>query len=212
MALDMAFEDTAAPCYLMLTPGGAWHVHAAAAPDERDALLQSLMQADAAPERTQWLATAPRERSHALSEALDQGWVEELVRPLHAPDTHLDQFLPHAIAGFSSERRAALASGDGFCLARSGFSQSEAETLCASAADFFGGIQRRQRQGLHMDGRAISVFEGIDMLLPSMSFLLFWVAGNAYCLVLGAEPLINNTALVQVVWGLHRAGAKFAVD
>ena len=49
------------------------------------------------------------------------------------------------------------------------------------------------------------------MLMPSTSLVLFWVDGVSYWLILGGEPLINNTALVELVWGLRAAGAKFSL-
>ena len=42
-----------------------------------------------------------------------------------------------------------------------------------------------------------------------MAFLteLTWL----HWLILGGEPLLNNRALVELIWGIRTAGTKFAV-
>ena len=196
--------------YLMLSPAGALYAFAQRQPDEAAAHLQTLMSQGAALRRSAWLQQNPAHRV-LLARAQHEGWVQESERELHAPDTNLDNYLPHAIAGLSGNRTAALASDDGFCLARVGYSQDEADTLCAAAADFFGFVARQQARGWAGSGRAVSFFESIDMLLPTTSFALFWVDGTGYWLIIGGEPLLNHTALVELIWGIRQAGTKFAL-
>ena len=196
--------------YLMLSPAGALYAFAQRQPDEAAAHLQTLMSQGAALRRSAWLQQNPAYRV-LLARAQHEGWVQESERELHAPDTNLDNYLPHAIAGLSGNRTAALASDDGFCLARVGYSQDEADTLCAAAADFFVFVARQQARGWAGSGRAVSFFESIDMLLPTTSFALFWVDGTGYWLIIGGEPLLNHTALVELIWGIRQAGAKFAL-
>ena len=196
--------------YLMLSPAGALYAFAQRQPDEAAAHLQTLMSQGAALRRSAWLQQNPAHRV-LLARAQHEGWVQESERELHAPDTNLDNYLPHAIAGLSGNRTAALASDDGFCSARVGYSQDEADTLCAAAADFFGFVARQQARGWAGSGRAVSFFESIDMLLPTTSFALFWVDGTGYWLIIGGEPLLNHTALVELIWGIRQAGAKFAL-
>ena len=196
--------------YLMLSPAGALYAFAQRQPDEAAAHLQTLMSQGAALRRSAWLQQNPAHRV-LLARAQHEGWVQESERELHAPDTNVDNYLPHAIAGLSGNRTAALASDDGFCLARVGYSQDEADTLCAAAADFFGFVARQQARGWAGSGRAVSFFESIDMLLPTTSFALFWVDGTGYWLIIGGEPLLNHTALVELSWGIRQAGAKFAL-
>mgnify|MGYP003609658042 FL=1 len=196
--------------YLMLSPAGALYAFAQRQPDEAAAHLQTLMSQGAALRRSAWLQQNPAHRV-LLARAQHEGWVQESERELHAPDTNLDNYLPHAIAGLSGNRTAALASDDGFCLARVGYSQDEADTLCAAAADFFGFVARQQARGWAGSGRAVSFFESIDMLLPTTSFALFWVDGTGYWLIIGGEPLLNHTALVELIWGIRQPGAKFAL-
>lgn len=202
--MGTAVEDP----WLMLTPAGVLHAYAEREPDEPATMLQSLMPRGASLRRSAWLAQARAHRT-LLARALHEGWVHEVARELHAPDVRLDNYLPHAIAGLSGTRTAALASDDGFCLARVGYSESEAETLCVAAADFFEFAARQQQRGWTGTGRAVSFFEGIDMLLPTTSFVLFWVDGTGYWLILGGEPLVNNVAFVELVWGIRAAGARF---
>lgn len=195
--------------WLMLTPTGALHAHAEQLPSEHAAMLQTLMPRGASLRRSQWLALGTG-HGPLLVRALHEGWVQEMARELQAPDVRLDNFLPYAIAGLSGTRMATLASDDGFCLARVGYSESEAETLCVAAADFFEFTAKQKQRGWSITGRAVSFFDGIDLLLPSNSFLLFWIDGTGYWLILGGEPLINNVAFVELIWGIRAAGAKFA--
>lgn len=194
--------------FLSLTPAGALYAHAQRRPDETQAALQKLMPREALLRRSAWLVQAADDRAF-LAHAVDTGWVHEVQRELRSPDTRLEYYLPHAIAGLSSQRMAALASEDGFCLARAGYSEEEAETLCAMAVDFFEFVQRQQQRGWNGAGQAVSFHESIDMLLPTTTLRLFWVDEVSYWLILGGEPLLNNRALVDLIWGLHTAGDKF---
>ncbi|NTV86779.1 MAG: hypothetical protein HGA21_08560, partial [Burkholderiaceae bacterium] len=40
-------------------------------------------------------------------------------------------------------------------------------------------------------------------------FIPFWVDGAGYWLVLAGEPLLNNPALVELLWGIKEAGTRF---
>lgn len=48
------------------------------------------------------------------------------------------------------------------------------------------------------------------ILLPEHVFLPFWVDGAGYWLILMGEPLLNNPALVELLWGIKQAGTRFA--
>ena len=143
--------------YLMLSPAGALYAFAEREPDATAAQLQSLMAPAGALRRSTWLGQDPQRHS-VLAQAQHAGWVQSLDRALQAPDTNLDNYLPHAIAGLSGNRTAALASDDGFCLARVGYSQDEADTLCVAAADFFSFVARQKARGWAGSGRAVSFF------------------------------------------------------
>lgn len=194
--------------YLMLTPAGALLAFAERAPKPLDVELQTLMLSSSAVRRSTWLAEQAQ-RAALLDEGLRRGWLHEIRRKLLAPNVALDNYLPHAIAGLSGSRMAALASDDGFCLARVGYTQDEADTLCVAAADFLGFVARQKQRGFTGTGSAISFHESIDMLMPTTTFALFWVDGAGYWLILDGEPLLNNRALVELIWGICVAGEKF---
>lgn len=196
--------------YLCLTPAGALHAYGSPAPDLTQRGLQALMPRGSLQRRNAWLAADPTHPG-LLQEAVARNWVHALERELAAPDVRLDNYLPHAIAGLSASRTAALASEDGFCVARVGYSQEEADTLCAMAADFSGFIKRQHLRGWTGTGRAVAFHESIDMLMPTTNLCLFWVDGVGYWLILGGEPLLNNRALVDLIWGIRSAGGKFMV-
>lgn len=196
--------------FLMLTPAGALLAHAEHAPDETATILQTLLPASGSVRRNAWLAQAP-ERRTVLARAMHEGWVHEIQRELQAPDARLDHYLPHAIAGLSSTRMAALASDDGFCIARSGYDEHEAEILSAITVEFFEFMRRQRQRGWKSNG-SISFYDSIDMLLPNTTMVPFWVDKVGYWFILGGEPLLNNRALVEVIWSIHTANKKFAVS
>lgn len=177
-------------------------------PDVLCTELQTLVQSSTAPRRSVWLAESTN-RAALLEEGLRCGWLHEIGRELQAPNVALDNYLPHAIAGLSGSRMAALASDDGFCLARVGFLQEDADALCVAAADFLDFVSRQKQRGFKGTGRAVAFHESIDMLLPETTLVLFWVDGVGYWLILGDEPLLNNRVLVELVWGIRFAREKF---
>lgn len=202
-------NSTVADPFLMLTPAGALRAFSDRVPDAMGAALQCLVPRGVSVRRSQWLEEAA-DRRDLLATAEVEGWVHAVTRELQAPDVRLDNYLPHAIAGLSGIRTAALASDDGFCLARVGYTQDEAETLCVAAADFFDFVARQKSRGFKGTGRAVSFHESIDLLMPATTFILFWVDGVGYWLIVGGEPLVNNRALVELIWGIRVAGGKFS--
>ena len=57
-----------------------------------------------------------------------------------------------------------------------------------------------------------SFHNDVLMLIPSVSFVPFWVDGVDYCLVLGGEPLTNNIALVELIWSIKSAAFRFTAQ
>ena len=96
----------------------------------------------------------------------------------------------------------------GFCLARVNYSKDEAETLCAAAVEFFDFVKWQKQRGWR-GGQAISMHEDINLFMPSTTFMLFWVDGTGYWIIVGGEPLLNNNAFVELIWGLRAAGVRF---
>jgi hypothetical protein len=203
----MTFTDS--DCF-MLTPAGALHAFARKTPDESATALQALLTGERALDLTAWTAVNPLAPA-ILAAALESGWVQPLRRSLQGPDARLDDFLQHVIASLSGERRAVLASEGGFCLGRSGMQQEEADILCAVAADYSDFSARQARRGWEGATRYMAFHRDPEFLLPSHAFLPFWVDGAGYWLILIGEPLLNNPALVELLWGIKRAGTRFAV-
>jgi hypothetical protein len=196
--------------WFMLTPAGVLSAFAYKEPNETDQALQALVSGERALDAAAWAeknALAPT----VMAQALKAGWVQALTRALPGPDAKLDDFLQHVIASLSGERRAVLASEGGFCLGRTGVDQDEAETLSAAAADYADFAARQARRGWRGASRYVSFHTDPEMLLPSYSFVPFWVDGAGYWLVLGGEPLLNNPAMVELLWGIKAAGTRFAV-
>jgi hypothetical protein len=200
---------TPATEWFMLTPAGALHAFARKQPDATELALQALLAGERTLDLAGWAdksATTPAMAEQAVA----QGWVQRLQRPLQGPDANLDDFLQHVIASLSGERRAVLASEGGFCLGHTGMEQDEADTLSAAAADYSDFAARQARRGWEGATRYVSFHTDPEFLLPSYSFVPFWVDGAGYWLVVAAEPLLNNPALVELLWGIKQAGTRFS--
>lgn len=195
--------------WLVLTPAGALRAFAQREPDAVALALQGLLVEDRSLATHFWLERHAIEPA-SLADWVAQGWVQRLSRPLQGPDAHLDDFLQHVIGALSAERRAVLASDGGFCLGRCGVEADEADLASAAAADFGAWAQRQARRGWSAAQTAVSFHPDADFLLPAWSFTPFWVDGAGYWLILAAEPLLNNPALVELMWGLKMAGTRFA--
>ena len=194
--------------WLILTPEGTLKAFAQQSPDDDDTALQTLLAEGHTPDAASWVAVEPR-RAELAQRALQQGWVERLTHRLQGPDARLDDFLQHVIAPLSGERRAVLASDSGFCLGSTGMDQDEAETLSAALADFSQFAARQTSRGWRGANRYVSFHQDPSFLLPSYSFVPFWVDGSGYWLALAGEPLLNNPVLVELLWGIKLAGTRF---
>ena len=200
---------TPASEWFMLTPAGALHAFARAEPGESELALQALLTGDRALDAAAWSERAPQTPA-LVAQAIQEGWVQVLHRPLQGPDAKLDDFLQHVIASLSGERRAVLASEGGFCLGRSGIDQDEADAMSAAAADNSDFAARPARRGWS-GGKGPGAFPvDADFLLPTFSFVPLWVDGAGYWLIVAGEPLLNNPALVELLWGVKAAGTRFA--
>jgi hypothetical protein len=195
--------------HLALTPAGVLHAFSQPNPDEVRAAYQSVLAHNSLPLVSEWIERGPDHR-RLLFVGLAAGWLHLVDRNLPAPDVRLDDFLSHVIAGLSGERRAALASNGGFCVGRAGINQAQADVLCAASADYAEFAARQRQRGWHGASHRVSFHEDTAMLLPTASFVPFWIDGVDYCLVLGGEPLVNSPTLVELVWGIKTAGARFS--
>ena len=194
----------------MLTPTGALHAFAKKTPGHSEAALQALLTGDRSLDLAAWSAVET-DAPVVLAQALENGWVQALARPLQGPDARLDDFLPPVIASLSGERRAVLASDGGFCLGRVGVEQDEANALCAAAADYADFASRQARRGWDGASHYVAFHRDPEFLLPSHAFLPFWVDEAGYWLIVMGEPLLNNPALVELFWGLKQAGTRFTL-
>lgn len=192
--------------YLTLTPAGVFVAFLEKQPSPKALALQALISAKNSLTKNEWL---DQYRHDWLAEFLEKGWVEELNESLIAPDMPLDAFLPYVVASLSGSRKAAIASNEGFCLAKIGYSQEDAERLCAAAADFFDFVMRQEQRGLRLSGYALSLFSQVDLLLPEVSFVFLWIDGAGYVLILSDEPLTNNRAFVELIWAIKTSHLKF---
>lgn len=195
--------------YLTLTAKGVFYAFLSPMPSQKQRALQALLSQKISLSTQDWLNT----NTHALlDECVQEGLVERLDEALYAPIIPLDKFLPYVVASLSGSRRAAIASSEGFCLAKIGYSQEEADRLSVAAADFFDFFVRQEQRGLSLSGQALSLFCEVDLLMPKVSFVFLWIDEMGYVLILEDEPLTNNRAFVELIWAIKTASLKFLAD
>lgn len=195
--------------YLTLTAKGVFYAFLSPIPSQKQRALQALLSQKISLSTQDWLST----NTHALlDECVQEGLVERLDEALYAPIMPLDKFLPYVVASLSGSRRAAIASSEGFCLAKIGYSQEEADRLSVAAADFFDFFVRQEQRGLSLSGQALSLFCEVDLLMPKVSFVFLWIDEMGYVLILEDEPLTNNRAFVELIWAIKTASLKFLAD
>jgi len=192
----------------MLTPAGVLQAFGSHQPDAQAQAMQLLLTEDQALDQKRWMAIAGVDDSR-LAYFQSQGWIEALPRPMQGPDAKLDDFLQHVIGTLSAQRCAVLASNEGFCLGFCGVSPDQAELLSATAADFSDFVQRQEKRGWKGATRYAAFHSDPEFLLPEHSFIPFWVDGTGYWLILLGEPLLNNPAIVELLWGIKLAGTRF---
>ncbi|MBK9443265.1 MAG: hypothetical protein IPN53_19025 [Comamonadaceae bacterium] len=197
--------------WFTLTPAGVLRAFGHSKMDDVAQGLQVLLTQDRTLDAPTWSKKGGFSET-VIEDYEKQGWVQRLQRPLQGPDAKLDDFLQHVIASLSSERRVVLASDGGFCLGRSGFEQEDADVMSAAAADFGEFAVRQARRGWHGASSYISFHADPEFLLPSYSFVPFWVDDAGYWLIIAGEPLLNSPALVELLWGIKEAGTRFAIS
>ncbi|WP_201535434.1 hypothetical protein [Psychrobacter ciconiae] len=203
----MAVFENVDKTYITLTPAGVFEGFSQSDPSAKQLALQALLSYRETMLVATWLEEFPE---LWLEDFMEQGFIERLSSFLPAPNLPLDQFLPYVVASLSGKRRAAIASDEGFCLARIGYSQDEADMLSVAAADFSGFMQRQKTRGWAVESQAISFFQAVDLLVPETSFVFLWIDGAGYALILDGEPLTNNRAFVELIWGIKTSGLRFA--
>ena len=67
----------------------------------------------------------------------------------------------------------------------------------------------QQQRGWAVHGYGVSFFTSIDMLMPNTSIVFLWINKTGYFLIIEDEPLINNRAFVELVWGIKATGERF---
>jgi hypothetical protein len=192
----------------MPTPHGVLHAFADPSPNPVRQALQKLLSTGHALSLQVW-SEGVEEVETVLAQARECGWVQFLHRPVPGPDIRLNDFAQHVIAPLSGERRAVLASDSGFCLGHAGMDQDQADTLSVAAADLADYARRQSERGWGGAQKQVSFFADANMLMPEWSFVPFFVDGSGYWLIIGGEPLLNNLAMVELVWSIRLAGNRF---
>lgn len=198
--------STSHKTYITLTPAGVFEAFSQSEPTDMQLALQALLSGRETLLVADWLE---KYSELWLESFVEQGFIEKLSTFLPAPNLPLDQFLPYVVASLSGKRRAAIASDEGFCLARIGYTQEEADMLSVAAADFSGFMIRQKQRGWAIESQAISFFQQVDLLIPETSFVFLWIDGSGYALIIDGEPLTNNRAFIELIWALKTSGLKF---
>lgn len=197
--------------YVSPTPAGAYY--AVAAPDDEPVrrLLFALMQAETTltldlPRLLEWTALA--DADHALDllrRSQHLGWLqgEPVARP--APGDNMESDIPPLLAGLSGDGKVVLADGDGFYLARSGFTHEAAEELSALSADL-ASLHRRHaalvHHNLRLPGAAWALVDAAGN--SQLGFWPLFIGGQRFALVLAGLPCFNRDGFADLVWALSK--------
>ncbi len=192
--------------YIILTPAGVFEAFSYSETDDKKMSLQTLLSKKSTWTLADWLNEYQNEW---LEDFKDRGLVQLLSKPLPAPNVPLDKFLPYVMASLSGKRKAVIGSNEGFCLARTGCSQEEADMLSVAGADFFDFLNRQQQRGWVINEQAISFFPNVDLLMPTISFIFLKIDNEGYILIIDGEPLTNSHAFVELIWGIKTSGLRF---
>ncbi len=195
--------------YIMLTPEGVFEAFSYTETNDKKSSLQALLSKRSTWQLEDWVN---KYHNEWLEDFKDRGLVQLLSKPLPAPNIPLDKFLPYVMASLSGNRKAVIGSNEGFCLARTGCSQEEADTLSVAGADFFDFLNRQQQRGWVINEQAISFFPSVDLLMPTTSFIFLKIDGEGYILIIDGEPLTNSHAFVELIWGIKASGLRFIHD
>lgn len=195
--------------YFQVTPSGSYFATLSSEMDERRALLLQLLSADThvpyLPAVLKKLTGLDDQKANSVFDWLrERGFLVLTETPEPIPDNSVEQLLPEYLPELA-EGRVLLADEQGFCLGQTGYTDDEAESLAALAADVVLMHERHQRLlSMHL-GFNSSSWGLLDA--AGHSELGFWtihVGTQKFLLILEGMPTLNRQSFVNLLSVLMR--------
>ncbi|HHA19401.1 MAG: hypothetical protein DRQ39_09690 [Gammaproteobacteria bacterium] len=193
--------------HLSVTPAGAYYCVSGESDTPSRKLLRVLMQKRLPPALSvhalqSWAGIDDNEEILALLYRMQSlGWLEGQEHQQAAPEGSLEELLPDLLVGLSDSGKVLLADEQGFYLCSQGFPHETAEELSALSADLSSLYQRHQgllKNNLNLDTSAWAMVDAAGN--GQIGFWPLWVGTHRFVLVIKGVPLLNQPALMKLVW------------
>ena len=193
--------------YLSATPAGAYYCVSGDSDTPSRNLLRVLMQKTVSPELNisvlqSWTGLDNNEEALALLYRMQSlSWLEGQDHQQSVPEGSLEEVLPDLLVGLSDSGKVLLADEQGFYLCSQGFPHETAEELSALSADFSSLYQRHQgllKNNLNIETSAWAMVDAAGN--GQIGFWPLWVGKHRFVLVIKGAPLLNQAALMKLIW------------
>ncbi|MFW5426650.1 MAG: hypothetical protein ACKE8G_07300 [Methylophagaceae bacterium] len=155
-------------------------------------------------ELMQWSGLKDKDEALALLYRMQSlNWLEGQKQQAVAPEGSLEDLLPEILAKLSDSGKVLLADEQGFYLSSQGFPHETAEELSALSADLFSLYGRHQgllKNNLGLETSAWAVVDAAGN--GQIGFWPLWVGKHRFVLVIKGVPLLNQVALMKLIWVL----------
>ncbi len=129
------------------------------------------------------------------------GWLQGTEHQQAAPSGSFEDVLPEILSSLSDSGKVLLADEQGFYLSSQGFPHETAEELSALSADLFSLYGRHQNVLKNNLGLETSAWAVVDAAgNGQVGFWPLWVGKHRFVLIIKGVPLLNQTALMKLVW------------
>ena len=195
--------------YLSATPAGAYYCVSGEENTLSRNLLRVLMQKSSSPvlkvhALQTWTGIDDDEEVLALLYRMQSlGWLEGVEHQKSAPEGSLEEVLPDLLVDLSDSGKVLLADEQGFYLCSQGFPHETAEELSALSADLSSLYQRHQgllKNNLNLETSAWAMVDAAGN--GQFGFWPLWVGTHRFVLVIKGVPLLNQPALMELIWVL----------
>lgn len=195
--------------YLSATPAGAYYCVSGESDTPSRNLLRVLMQKTLAPvlniDNVQSLTGIDDDKQALalLYRMQTLGWLEGQDYQQSVPEGSLEEALPDLLVGLSDSEKVLLADEQGFYLCSQGFPHETAEELSALSADFSSLYQRHQgllKNNLNLETGAWAMVDAAGN--GQIGFWPLWIGKHRFVLVIKGVPLLNQPALMKLIWVL----------
>jgi hypothetical protein len=161
-----------------------------------------------------WSGISDSDEALALLHRMQSlGWLEGAEHKQDAPAGGLENILPEILSDLGDSGKVLLADEQGFYLSSQGFPHETAEELSALSADLFSLYGRHQgllKNNLGLETSAWAVVDAAGN--GQVGFWPLWVGKHRFVLVVKGVPLLNQTALMKLIWVLSIRYGNIDVD